>query len=224
MEVAEEYPVSVVCSALGLSRSTYYYCSQKQELEGLRSALLQEVELWPVYGYRRITEELRRKGWRVNGKRIRRLMREMGLQVKPKAPKPYTTNSKHGLERYPNLIKELEVIRPDQVWVSDITYIRLRHGFVYLSVIMDLFTRAVRGWHLSQRLDHTLTLLALEKAFKGAKPEIHHSDQGIQYAAKKYVERLRDCGIQISRADIGRPTQNPHVERLIRTIKEEEVA
>jgi len=223
MELAEEFPVTLVCSSLGLPRSSFYYRSHKQEPEDLRSALLEEAEAWPSYGYRRITEELRRKGWRVNSKRIRRLMREMGLQIKPKVQKPYTTNSKHTFGRYPNLVKELEIVRPDQVWASDITYIRLRQGFVYLSVIMDLFTRAIRGWHLSRRLDHTLTLTALERALAEGKPEIHHSDQGIQYAALGYVDRLRESEIKISMTDIGQPTQNPHVERLIRTIKEEEV-
>jgi putative transposase len=117
----------------------------------------------------------------------------------------------------------LEIVRPDQVWASDITYVRLRKGFVYLAVIMDLFTRAIRGWHLGRGLDQSLTMTALEKALQKAQPEIHHSDQGVQYAATEYVETLWQAGVQISMADIGDPTQNGHVERLIRTIKEEEV-
>lgn len=223
MELAESYPVRVVCEALEFSRSSFYYRPVKHEDDALRAALLEEAGTWPSYGYRRLTEELRRKGWLVNNKRIRRLMREMGLQIKTRAQKQRTTDSRHDLGRYPNRIRKLDIIRPDQVWAADITYIRLRREFVYLAVIMDVFTRAVRGWHLARRLDHQLTLMALEKALGHGKPEIHHSDQGIQYAALPYVNRLRAVGAKISMADVGQPTQNPHVERLIRTIKEEEV-
>jgi putative transposase len=215
--------VTEVCKALNLPRSSFYYRSQKQETEGLRRALLIEAENWPYYGYRRITEELRRNGWFVNRKRIRRLMREMGLQVRKKGQKWHTTDSNHNLRCYPNLIQRLKVTRLDQVWAADITYVRLRREFVYLGVIMDLFTRSVRGWHLSRSLDQQLTLRALEKALLDGKPEIHHSDQGVQYAALAYVERLQRGQIQISMAEKGQPTQNPHIERLIRTIKEEEV-
>jgi transposase InsO family protein len=121
------------------------------------------------------------------------------------------------------LVKGLRVSRPDQVWVSDLTYIRLREGFVYLAVILDVFTRRVRGWQLSRSLDSKLTLTALEQALTRGKPQIHHSDQGIQYACPAYVERLQAVGAQISMAEVGCPQQNGHVERLIRTIKEEEV-
>ncbi len=223
MELAEQYPVKVVCEAMGFPRSSFYYRSAKPDEEALRSVLLEEAEAWPVYGYRRLTEELRRKGWPVNTKRIRRLMRAMGLQRKRKALKPRTTNSRHALGRYPNRVQDLDILKPDQVWVADITYIRLRREFVYLAVILDVFTRAVRGWHLARRLDHLLTLTALEKALAQGKPEIHHSDQGIQYASLPYVNRLRAAGVKISMAEVGQPTQNPHAERLIRTIKEEEV-
>jgi transposase InsO family protein len=223
MELTESYPVKVVCEALVFPRSSFYYRPVRQADEALRAALLEEAGTFPVYGYRRLTEELRRKGWRVNSKRIRRLMREMNLQIKPKAQKKRTTDSKHDLGRYPNLIRDLEITRPNQVWAAEITYIRLQREFVYQAVIMDVFTRAVRGWHLARRLDHQLTLTALEKALAYGKPEIHHSDQGIQYATLVYVKRLQTAEVQISMADVGRPTQNPHVERLIRTIKEEEV-
>ena len=223
MRLAESYPVKIVYEVLAFPRSSFYYRPVKQGDERLRSDLLEEAGVWPSYGYRRITEELRRKGWRVNSKRIRRLMREMSLQIKPRAQKQRTTDNRHDLGRYPDLIRKLEITRPDQVWAADITYIRLRREFVYLAVIMDIFTRAVRGWHLTRRLDHQLTLTALEKALEQGKPEIHHSDQGIQYAALPYVKRLQSVEMQIGMADVGKPTQNPHVERLIRTIKEEEV-
>jgi transposase InsO family protein len=223
VELVEFYPVLSVCQAINLPRSTYYYQSKKRSDEGLERAIEELAEAWPKYGYRRITQELRRKDWVVNGKRVRRLMREMGLQVRKRSQKRRTTDSRHHLARFPNLIKDLQIIEPDQVWAADITYVRLRQEFVYLAVIMDLFTRGIRGWHLSRRLDHSLTLTALEKALTNRRPTIHHSDQGVQYAAVRYVEVLKEARVQISMAQVGQVTQNAHVERLIRTIKEEEV-
>jgi len=116
------------------------------------------------------------------------------------------------------------VVRPDQVWVADITYIRLQRDFVYLAVIMDVFTRSIRGWQLGRSLEQELTLRALNQALQKRTPEIHHSDQGVQYAATDYVQRLQDCRAQISMAAIGEPRENGYAERLMRTIKEEEVA
>ena len=150
-------------------------------------------------------------------------MRQMGIQRVKKAQKKATTNSQHPYPRYPNLLKALDIIHPDQVWASDITYIRLGRGFVYLAVIMDLFTRGIRGWHLSRGLDQKLTLIALRRALQNHTPQIHHSDQGLQYAAKEYVELLQKAAVQISMAETGEPTQNAYAERLMRTIKEEEV-
>jgi len=223
VSLASSYPVALVCSALGLRRSSYYYRPRGREEEAVRAALLKEAEVWPRYGYRRLGQELRRKGWVVNAKRVRRLMRQMGLQVKRKARKPTTTNSRHGLARFPNLIRGLSVTRPDQVWAADVTYVRLRREWVYLAVILDVYTRGIRGWHLSRSLDQELTWVALEKALARNAPEIHHSDQGVQYAASPYVERLRAAQVKVSMADVGQPTQNPHAERVIRTIKEEEI-
>jgi transposase InsO family protein len=120
-------------------------------------------------------------------------------------------------------VEFLVVQRPDQVWVADITYIRLKHGFVYLAVIMDVFTRAIRDWHLDRSLDQNLTLTALQQALTTHCPEIHHSDQGLQYAATSYTNLLQQHKIQISMAEVGEPTQNGYAERLMRTIKEEEV-
>jgi transposase InsO family protein len=114
-------------------------------------------------------------------------------------------------------------VRPDQVWVADITYVRLRDEFVYLAVIMDVFTRSIRGWHLSRGLDVGPTLTALDKALAGRAPEIHHSDQGVQYAATDYVDRLKAHAVSIGMAAVGEPRENGYAERLMRTIKEEEV-
>src|SRR5262249_6104962 len=121
------------------------------------------------------------------------------------------------------LVQNLEITGPDQVWVGDITYIRLRRDFVYLAVLMDVFTRSIRGWHLSRNLDQMLTLAALERALIMATPRIHHSDQGLQYAATAYVERLQGLGVTLSMAAVGEARENGYAERLMRTIKEEEV-
>jgi putative transposase len=160
----------------------------------------------------------------VNHKRVARMMRDLGLQAqrKPK-PRTTTTDSRHAFPRYPNLVEHLEIVRPEQVWVSDITYIRLRQEFVYLAVLMDVFTRCIRGWHLGRSLDQSLTLRALERALAHYTPEIHHSDQGVQYAATAYTARLQVVGTHISMAEVGAAWQNGYAERLMRTIKEEEV-
>jgi len=142
---------------------------------------------------------------------------------KRKARVRRTTDSVHDFARYPNLVQDVEVVRPDQVWVSDITYIRLAHEFVYLAVIVDVFTRNIRGWHLGRSLDQSLTLLALQRALAHGRPEIHHSDQGVQYAATAYTRLLASVNAQISMADAGEAWQNGYAERLLRTIKEEEV-
>jgi transposase InsO family protein len=153
----------------------------------------------------------------------------MDLQVKPKCKKQHTTNSEDGFQHCANLILDMAIVRPDQVWVADITYIRLLQEFVYLAVIMDVYTRCIRGWHLSRSLDQQLTLIALNKALSQGKPEVHHSDQGVQYAATALLCILRDVKvlkegeIAICMAEIGEAWQNGYAERLIRTIKEEEV-
>jgi len=179
---------------------------------------------WPTYGYRRFTAQLRRQKWLVNRKRIQRLMRLMHIQAQTRRRKRRTTNSEHDFPRYPNLVQELEIMRPEQVWVCDVTYVRLRYEFVYLAVIMDVFTRGIRGWHLGRSLDHLLTLTALQRALaKHPAPEIHHSDPGVQYAATAYTQALQDVHVQISMADVGEAWQNGYAERLIRTIKEKKL-
>lgn len=222
--LAPDYPVSLVCQVLESARSSYYYQPEPLDETELKAAIEAVVAEWPTYGYRRVTKQLRQEQkLRVNHKRVRRLMVEMGLQVKPKRKKRQTTNSQHAFPRYPNLVENLDIVRPNQVWVSDITYIRLGQGFVYLAVIMDVFTRAIRGWHLSRSLDQQLTLVALQRALKNHTPEIHHSDQGVQYAATAYTDQLEQAKAQISMAEVGQAWQNGYAERLVRTIKEEEV-
>ena len=167
---------------------------------------------------------LRREGWSVNGKRVRRLMAEMGLKGKAPHRGRRTTDSRHGFPRYPNLVERLEITRPDQVWAADITYVRLREEFVYLAVVMDVFTRRVRGWELGRGLDQELTLGALRRALRrGRRPQVHHSDQGVQYAATAYTDLLAGRGVAISMAAVGKPEENGFAERLMRTIREEEI-
>ncbi len=221
----EGYPITSLCCLLDLPRSSCYYRPVEREEDDLRQTIEAVASEFATYGSRRVTHELRRPPYemRINRKRTQRLMREMGLQRSQKRRKRRTTDSRHGFRRYPNLVADLEVTYPDQVWVSDITYIRLLTEFVYLAVIMDVFTRSIRGWHLSRWLDQSLTLTALRQAFRAHVPQIHHSDQGVQYAANAYVDLLQQRQVQISMAARGAPEENPYAERLIRTIKEEEV-
>lgn len=217
--------VQKACDVLGLSRSSYYYDSQRTEVEQLVLDLEQEAGRYPKYGSRRLTRQLRRAPYHycVNRKRIQRIMRQKGLLRPQKRAKCRTTNSQHSYPRYPNLVMNLKIAHPEQVWVCDITYVRLGNGFVYLAVIMDVFTRAIRGWNLSRSLDTELTLGALQQALTLCIPQIHHSDQGVQYAAQDYVNLLQQYQVQISMAAQGKPEENGYAERLMRTIKEEEV-
>ena len=224
MKLAAVYPIRLICQVLGYPRSSYYYQPSEGDEAEIEAAIEEVAERWPKYGYRRLTVQLRReKGLAVNTKRVRRLMRKKGLQARIQRKKRRTTDSEHDFPRYPNLVQELEVVRPDQVWVADITYIRLLTEFVYLAVIMDVFTRCIRGWQLARSLDQDLTLTALKRALVEHTPEIHHSDQGVQYAATAYVGVLHAHGIAVSMAEVGEAWQNGYAERLVRTIKEEEV-
>lgn len=219
------YPLRVACELVGLSVSTYYYSSQKEEDGQLINDLENVLGEFPRYGTRRATHQLRRPpyGYGVNRKRVQRLMRQKGWLQPVKRKQYRTTDSEHPYPRYANLVENLVITRPNQVWVADITYIRLGEGFVFLAVIMDVFTRAIRGWCLSSLLDVSLSLQALQMGLMNHLPEIHHSDQGIQYAASEYVKVLKTCSVQISMAAVGAPEENGYAERLMRTIKEEEV-
>jgi putative transposase len=222
VKLADAYPIRLVCRLLAVPRSSVYYTAVPLADEAMLKAVLLDLAAeWPRFGYRRLTAMMRRLGWPVNGKRVRRWMDELNLCGAPPERKCRTTDSRHGFPRYENLVKSLEITRPDQVWVADITYIRLRHEFIYLAVIMDVFTRYIRGWQLSRSIDQGLTLAALERALVTATPSIHHSDQGVQYAAAAYVQRLQDLGVKPSMAAVGEPRENGYAERLMRTIKEE---
>jgi transposase InsO family protein len=186
------YPVELACQLVELPRSSFYYQSHKADESRLEGELKDLAGQFPTYGSRRITHQLRRSPYeyRFNRKRIQRLMSQLDLLQHVKRKKCRTTDSDHPYPRYPNRVKELEITFPDQVWVSDITYIRLGAEFVYLAIVMDVFTRAIRGWHLSKSLDSELTLAALRMGLADHVPEIHHSDQGIQYAVEAYIDLL----------------------------------
>jgi len=215
----------MVCHILDLPRSTYYYRAQVKQENDLKEAIQSVAGQFPTYGTRRITRQLRRAPYRYafGRKRIQRLMRSMSLLRPVKRVKIRTTNSEHGFPRFRNLMEGLTISHPDQAWVADITYIRLKHTFIYLAVLMDVFTRSIRGWSLSRTPDQNLTFYALQQALVHHCPEIHHSDQGIHYAFKNYVQLLKDHQVQISMAGVGKPEENGYAERLMRTIKEEEV-
>ncbi len=215
--------MQIICDVLHYARSGFYRTRTPSNEAEPRQVLQTLAATHPTYGYRRLTIELRKQCGAMNTKRVRRWMRQLGLNRKRKRKKRYTTQSQHAYPRYPNRVQDLAIVRPNQVWVADITYVQLRSEDVYLAVVMDVFTRCIRGWQLSRSLDESLTKMALERALTNATPEIHHSDQGVQYAATGYVERLQDLKVQISMAEVGQAWQNGYAERLMRTIKEEEV-
>lgn len=224
--LAPSHPVTLLCELLQVSRSSYYYETVEAEETEVCTALEKLAAEFPTYGSRRLSAQLARAPYRlkVNRKRVQRLMVELDIQVRKKRVTVRTTNSRHAFPRYPNLVQDLVITRPDEVWVADITYIRLRHEFIYLAVVMDVFTRVIRGWQLGVGLGAELALGALEKALQHGTPQIHHSDQGVQYASGDYTRRLRSVGARISMAEVGESAQNGYAERVIRTIKEEEVA
>jgi transposase InsO family protein len=230
----EEHPqmsIERLCRVMGLSRSWYYARPVAAEKKAhkdveLRDAIERIVLEFPGYGYRRVTAALRREGWAVNHKRVLRIMREESLLCQLKRRFVPTTDSAHAFGRYPNLIKDIEIYRLDQVWISDITYVRLPTSFCYLAAILDAYSRRCVGWHLSREIDTRLTLRALEMALLTRRPAaglIHHSDQGVQYASSEYVLRLEEAGAQISMAAVGNPYENAQVESFFRTLKLEEV-
>lgn len=223
--MAGVYPVKVLCEVLGVARSTVYYTPVvKPDEAALLAAIEALLMRWPFYGYRRVTAQLKRQGWAVGETRVRRLLGVLEYSASVGRVRVTTTDSQHDLPRFPNLLVGLAITCPNQVWVADITYLRLGLRFIYLAVILDAYTRALRGWHLSRSLDSaSLTSQALRMALaRYPAPAIHHSDQGAQYAAPAY-RALLPATTQVSMPAAGQPTQNSLVERFIRTLKEEHV-
>jgi putative transposase len=219
-----------LCALLGIGRSWYYGCSsmptQVERDVALRDAVEQIVLAFPGYGYRRVTKTLQRDGWTVNHKRVLRVMRQESLLCQLRRRFVVTTDSGHALRTYPNLVAHFTPTGPDQVWVADITYIRLPTAFVYLACVLDAWSRRCVGWHLSRAIDTRLTLVALHGALATRCPApglIHHSDRGVQYASGDYVARLEGVGARISMAAAGNPYENAKAESFFKTLKCEEV-
>jgi len=223
------------CSCLGIDKNRYLRRLEKQEnpckvqrnLE-VRNEIQEIAVNFPRYGYRRITKELQRRGFPVNHKRVLRMMREDNLLCLKKVFHPRTTDSDHGFRVFPNLAKGLELLRLNQLWVSDITYIRLSREFVYLAIILDVFSRKCIGWRLDRNIDTQLTIEALNMALlkrgnNNLSGLIHHSDQGVQYASIEYVKKLEENKIRISMSRKGNPYDNAFAESFIKTLKFEEV-
>jgi len=217
---------------MDLPRSSYYYKAKARSLEQLEEEadlrdLIEAIVLeFPRYGYRRVTKALHRQGLKVNHKRVLRIMRHNELLCRPQRRWVRTTESRHRYPVFPNLVRNLATTALDQVWLSDITYIRILTDFVYLAVIMDRHSRKLLGYGLDRTLEVSLTLGALEMALRDRKPPpgcIHHSDQGVQYAAHEYVEVLRQYGFRISMSRKGNPFDNAMVESFFKTLKSEEV-
>ena len=216
-------PISNQCRLLELSRSSYYYQLQPESDLNLRLMDLidRQYTKRPFYGARQMTELLRRQGYRVNHKRVERLMRKMGIMAI--YPRPRTSIKDDSHKIYPYLLRDLAIIYPNQVWCSDITYIRMRHGFLYLIAIMDWFSRYVLSWELSNTLDVHFCLEALDQALRIAKPGIFNNDQGSQFTSGAFTGLLEQNNIRISMDGRGRVFDNIFIERLWRTVKYEEV-
>jgi len=213
------------CELLGLNRSGLYYkpCGETQYNEQLMKLIDEQYIETPFYGIDKMTEWLRRKGHYVNHKRVRRLMRQMGLEaVYPRRKRGLSMpDSQHKI--YPYLLKDVQIIRPNQVWSADITYVRMYRGWLYLVAVMDWFSRYVLNWEVSVTLESEFCISALRQALNLGKPEIFNTDQGSQFTSDDFTDILKDAGIQISMDGKGRVFDNIFVERLWRTVKVEQV-
>lgn len=211
------------CELTGLPRSTYYYVPASESEFNLQlMRLIDEQYLkTPFYGWPRMTAYLQRQDYTINHKRVQRLMQLMGLQAI--YPKPKTTVNGQAHRVYPYLLRDLQIVRPNQVWSADITYIPMQHGFMYLVAILDWFSRYVVAWQLSNTLDGQFCLEVLEQALLQGRPEIFNTDQGVQFTAREFTSRLEGAGIRISMDGRGRALDNIFIERLWRSVKYEDV-
>ncbi len=219
-----------MCTLAGVSRAGFYRFPPRPPGAdpdlALRDALQRIALEFPSYGWPRMTAELKRRGWAVNHKRVYRLMREDNLLCLRRRKFVLTTDSDHGLPVYPNLAGDLVLTGLDQLWVADITYIRLELEFVYLAVILDAFSRRQIGWALDRTLEAALTLEALRMALARRRPApglVHHSDRGVQYASRDYTQLLHNHGIRISMSRKANPWDNAACESFLKTLKYEEV-
>jgi putative transposase len=219
-----------MCQLAGISRASFYRHWEKEEPTAaemvLRNAIQQLAMAHRHYGYRRITVLLRRQGFMVGPKKVRRLMRADNLLAIRRRKFVLTTDSDHSFGVFPNLAQYLELSDINQLWVADITYVRLQKEFVYLAVVLDAHSRRVIGWAVSRAMNSSLVVEALEKAIVNRQPQpglVHHSDQGSQYASAEYVERLLAAGAILSMSRPGRPWENGRCESFLKTLKQEEL-
>jgi putative transposase len=222
--------VSALCQMTGLNRAGFYRWRVPRQAVPVEVELrdqMQKVALeWPAYGYRRITFELQRRGFDVNHKRVLRMMREDNLLCMRSRCFVVTTDSRHPLPIYPNLARQMQLTALNQLWVADITYIRLRTEFVYLAVVLEAFSRRVIGWALGRTLEAELAVAALRMALIERRPApglVHHSDRGVQYASQAYTEMLKQHQATISMSRKGNPYDNAACESFMKTLKYEEV-
>jgi putative transposase len=218
-----EASIQQLCKVFNCPRSTYYYQSMKGDEADLVAAIEAVLMRRPWFGYRRVVAQLRREGVMVGETVVRRILRQLEHTRSVGQVRVQTTDSNHSYTRYSNLIRGMKPKVPNQIWVADITYIRLGTRFLYLAVILDAFSRAVRGWALSRSLSQDLSLDALKMALTKGTPLIFHSDQGSQYSAWLHTDMLDSAGVRISMSDRGKPTQNAIAERFMRTLKDEHV-
>jgi putative transposase len=216
-------PISRQCELLGLARSSFYYEPQPETEQNLRLMGLIDKQYTdtPFYGVRRMTVWLETQGEKVNVKRVRRLMRKMGIETI--YPKPNLSRPQDNVRKYPYLLREEEIVAPNQVWSTDITYIQLPKGFVYLTAVIDWHSRYVLSWELSNTMDVTFCLSVLEKALAQNTPKIFNTDQGSQYTSLAFTGRLEEKGIAVSQDGKGRALDNIFIERLWRSVKYENV-
>jgi len=218
-----QIPIYRQCELLGLSRAGYYYDSRGESALNLHLMNLIDGQYTrtPFYGVEKMTAWLVREGFSVNSKRVRRLTRKMGLEAI--YPKRRLSTPSDVYKKYPYLLRDLKIVKPDQAWCVDITYIRMLHGFLYLVAIMDWYSRYVLAWELSNTLEKQFCLDALERALGISQPEIFNMDQGAQFTSSEFIGKLEKAGIKISMDGRGRVFDNIFVERLWRTVKYEEV-
>ena len=222
--------MNALCQMTGLSRAGFYRSRTPRQATPVEMEIRDELQKiavdFPAYGYRRLTVELQNRGFAINHKRVLRLMREDNLLCVRRRKFMVTTDSRHNLPVYPNLAGQMTATAINQLWVADITYIRLRVEFIYLAVVLDAFSRRVIGWALGRTLEARLAVAALQMALTERKPQaglVHHSDRGVQYASLEYTDLLKQHQARISMSRKGNPYDNAACESFMKTLKYEEV-
>jgi putative transposase len=222
--LADTYDVKMLCRLMDIPRSIYYYVPDRRDDMEIRDSIEHACLKYTRYGHRRIKSVMGRRGIHIGKERVRLIMKDMGLQVRQRRRKIRTTVN-IGSAPYPNLLKYLDIAYPDHVWCGDISYISLADGSTaYLAILIDIYTRMIRGWSLRRDLSELLVQEALTKALlTGHIPDIHHSDQGVQYKSNDYDSKLLELGVKLSMAGKGRAWENPFAESVIGHLKDEEI-